>query len=73
MAFSAAAATATAGGVPSAKTTRLAARPTPARSVVDARRAAAVAPLAATTHEPVEAILFDMDGVLTLSEELSRE
>ena len=28
---------------------------------------------AASRDEPVEAILFDMDGVLTLSEELSRE
>jgi hypothetical protein len=28
---------------------------------------------AAAAAEPVEAILFDMDGVLTLSEELSRE
>jgi hypothetical protein len=35
------------------------------------RRARAVA--AAAACEPVEAILFDMDGVLTLSEELSRE
>jgi len=38
-----------------------------------ARSRAPAPPSAAPVNEPVEAILFDMDGVLTLSEELSRE
>jgi hypothetical protein len=45
-------------------TTRLAVRPARAAPSLLRTRAAC---------EPVEAILFDMDGVLTLSEELSRE
>ena len=63
-----AAAARAAQGAPAATPTRLAGRPPSSPPV---RRARAVA--AAAACEPVEAILFDMDGVLTLSEELSRE
>ena len=62
-----AAAARAAQGAPAATPTRLGRPP----SSPPVRRARAVA--AAAACEPVEAILFDMDGVLTLSEELSRE
>ena len=66
------------GGGPTPTTPRRLARRR-AAALPPPRTAAAAAPpppraaTVAAADEPVEAILFDMDGVLTLSEELSRE
>jgi len=66
------------GGGPTPTTPRRLARRR-AAALPPPRTTAAAAPpppraaTAAAADEPVEAILFDMDGVLTLSEELSRE